>query len=56
MTSQQIEAAAIAIQQRHANRSGRGRPWTAIPARLQEQYREEARAALVAAHVGDDWE
>lgn len=43
-----IEAAAAAIHRVVANRSGRGRDWSAIAESLKAEFREEARAALEA--------
>ncbi len=48
-TPEQIEAAARAIRDVVANRSGRGRKWDALPDRVRDEYRAEAKAALAAA-------
>lgn len=47
-TERQIEAAAQAIREVFGNRSGRGAPWSALPAKVKEDYRAEARAAIEA--------
>jgi hypothetical protein len=49
VTEEQIEAAAMAIRETFANRSGRGAPWHALPEHIKNQYRAEARTALKAA-------
>ena len=43
-----IEAAARAIHQVCANKSGRARPWEAVPPARKAEYRQEAGAALMA--------
>lgn len=47
----QIEAAAQALHEHVSNWSGRARPWKVIPRVLQDRFRDEARAALVAAEA-----
>jgi hypothetical protein len=49
--SEMIEAAAEAIRNVCANRSGRGRAWQDLPEKLRESYRAEAIAALRAVGV-----
>jgi hypothetical protein len=44
-----IEAAAEAIRDVVASKSGGGRPWSALPETLRDEYRKEAEAALRAA-------
>ncbi len=50
ITPRMVEAAAIAIWQTFACRSGRARrTWAEVPAHLKNEYRAEARAAIEAA-------
>jgi hypothetical protein len=42
----QVERAAAALRQVVADRSGRGRPWEALPPHIKAQYRAEALAVL----------
>jgi hypothetical protein len=48
---EKIVRAAVAIWETFARKSGRGRPWSAVPDRTKLQYRAEARAALLAVGV-----
>lgn len=48
MIDQRIESAAMAIRQQFADRVGRARDWSDLPERLKDEYRAEARAALIA--------
>jgi hypothetical protein len=50
-SEREVEAAAMAIHHTFGNRSGRGRKWAELPARLKQQYRDEAKAALDAADL-----
>lgn len=47
-SDREIEVAAQAIRQVVADRAGKGHPWPALPLRLRDDYRAEARAALIA--------
>jgi hypothetical protein len=49
-----IERAARAIRETFGNRSKRGKPWEALPKRVQDDYRNEAKAALEAALEGEE--
>jgi hypothetical protein len=49
VTDARIEAAAAAIHNTFANRSGKARAWERLPELMRERYREEAKAALEAA-------
>lgn len=53
-TPAQIEVAAMAIREQFADRSGRGRDWNALPERVKDDYRAEAKAALKAAGALSD--
>lgn len=46
---QRIDLAAQAIQRVVCNRSGKGKDWEKLPPLVRDQFREEARQALVAA-------
>ena len=49
ITPSMIEAGAKALQLVVANRSNRGRPWSALSESQKDSYRTEARAVLQAA-------
>lgn len=49
-----VEAAARAIREVVAGRSGRGQPWEMLHERLKNEYRAEATAALAAVGVLPD--
>jgi hypothetical protein len=46
ISTEMIEAAAMAIREVAGNRSGRGKDWDRIPEAVKADYRREARAAL----------
>jgi hypothetical protein len=54
ITPAMIERAARAIRETFGNRSKRGKPWEALPKRVQDDYRNEAKAALEAALEGEE--